>query len=46
MKLKRRVSIAGVVLLVLLAAGAIAYADAVPLPKALTAFIGILPSYL
>lgn len=38
MKLKRRVSIAGVVLLVLLAAGAIAYADAVPLPKALTAF--------
>ena len=40
MKLKRRVSIAGVVLLLLLVAGtmASAYADAVPLPKALTAF--------
>lgn len=40
MKLKRRVSIAGVVLLLLLAASimASAYANAVPLPKALTAF--------
>ena len=40
MKLKRRVSIAGVVLLLLLVAGtmASAYADAVPLLKALTAF--------
>lgn len=40
MKLKRRVSITRVGLLLLLAAGimASAYADAVPLPKALTAF--------
>ena len=40
MKLKRRVSITRVGLLLLLAAGimASAYADAVPLPKALTVF--------